>query len=34
VRWLRRQPVDPDVAINLLASELVVGCSNPSPQHG
>ena len=23
-RWLRRQPVDPDVSLNLLASELTV----------
>lgn len=26
VRWLRRQPVDLDLSLNLLASELVVGC--------
>jgi hypothetical protein len=25
VRWLRRQPVDADISLNLLASELVVG---------
>ncbi len=25
VRWLRHQPVDPDLTLNLLASELVVG---------
>jgi molybdopterin/thiamine biosynthesis adenylyltransferase len=25
VRWLRGQPVDPDLSLNLLASELVVG---------
>jgi sulfur carrier protein ThiS adenylyltransferase len=28
VRWLRRQPVDADVSLNLLASELIVnGCA-------
>jgi molybdopterin-synthase adenylyltransferase len=26
VRWLRGQPVDADISLNLLASELVVGC--------
>lgn len=26
VRWLRRQPMDCDLSLNLLASELVVGC--------
>jgi sulfur carrier protein ThiS adenylyltransferase len=26
VRWLRRQPVDPNISLNLLAGELVVGC--------
>lgn len=26
IRWLRRQPVDADISLNLLASELVVGC--------
>jgi molybdopterin-synthase adenylyltransferase len=25
VRWLRRQPVDPDSSLNLLAGELIVG---------
>ena len=24
VRWLRRQPIDPDMSLNLLASELIV----------
>jgi sulfur carrier protein ThiS adenylyltransferase len=31
VRWLRRQPVDPDVSLNLLAGELVVGCEAAEP---
>ena len=25
-RWLRRQPVDADISLNLLASEMMVGC--------
>jgi sulfur carrier protein ThiS adenylyltransferase len=31
VRWLRRQPVDPDLSLNLLAGELVVGCEAAEP---
>lgn len=27
-RWLRKQPVDFDLSLNLLASELVVGVQN------
>lgn len=28
VRWLRRQPIDADTSLNLLAGELVVGCES------
>jgi sulfur carrier protein ThiS adenylyltransferase len=31
VRWLRRQLVDPDISLNLLASELIVGCKSAEP---
>jgi sulfur carrier protein ThiS adenylyltransferase len=31
VRWLRRQPVDADISLNLLAGELIVGCGSVKP---
>jgi hypothetical protein len=31
VRWLRRQPVDPDISLNLLAGEFVIGCEEAEP---